>query len=646
MLLDWIAAHPHASGAVVFLIAFSESLAIVGLFMPGAVLMFGLGALIALGHLAFLPTVAWAVAGAICGDGLSFWIGHHYRRELRSIWPFRNYPRLIERGIGFFRRHGGKSVLFGRFVGPVRPILPAVAGMLGMPVSRFVTINVLSAFAWAPAYLLPGMLFGASLELAAEVAGRLALVLLLLAALLWFTFVAVRALWRAGAPHAHAAIVRLHDWGREHPRFAAITSALGDPGGAEARGLAVLAVVLLGLAAALLGLELALFDYPGTLERTLHGLLVDLRTPPADAVLIAVTESADRLFLAIYAGLVAVGLFWSDPRAARHWLAAIAFAAVAPALLKLLFGMPRPEPFATVLGGSSYPSGHALAATVVYGFAAVLVANALPQAWRGLPYALAALLISAVAFSRAYLGVHWPGDVLAGMLLGLAWVVLLGTAYGIRAATAVSAGRMATLLVLPWLLVYPAYVPLKLGADLARYDAESAPESLTLAQWRTVPWDALARRAPEATTSGTAPRLAWAGDLEAVGDTLRAAGWRTPPAVEPWEWVRMLNPATPLQRLPPLPSVHDGRGAAATWLRDVAEGDARNVLRLWDSGLRLDGAPVWVGRLETERRARLLGLLAYARGDPAPAAVLAALVDDTEGAWPVRRTGDGALIGP
>jgi len=68
--------------------------------------------------------------------------------------------------------------LFGRFVGPVRPVIPAVAGMMQMPAGRFLAVNVASALVWAPAYLLPGIAFGASLELAAEVAGRLAVLVL------------------------------------------------------------------------------------------------------------------------------------------------------------------------------------------------------------------------------------------------------------------------------------------------------------------------------------------------------------------------------------------------------------------------------------------------------------------------------------
>ena len=56
---------------------------------------------------------------------------------------------------GIVQRYGGKSVAFGRFFGPVRAVIPLVAGMMNMPPWRFVVANVVSALAWAPAYLLP-----------------------------------------------------------------------------------------------------------------------------------------------------------------------------------------------------------------------------------------------------------------------------------------------------------------------------------------------------------------------------------------------------------------------------------------------------------------------------------------------------------
>lgn len=172
-LLDWVGTHPGWAGFVLFWIALGESLAVVGLFVPGAVLMFGAGALIATGSLPFWPLAAWAAAGAVVGDGISFWLGRRFDRHLEAVWPFRRNPALLARAVSFFRRHGGKSVLLGRFIGPIRPVIPAVAGMLGMGAGRFFAINLLSALLWAPAYLLPGMAFAASMALAAAVLTRL-----------------------------------------------------------------------------------------------------------------------------------------------------------------------------------------------------------------------------------------------------------------------------------------------------------------------------------------------------------------------------------------------------------------------------------------------------------------------------------------
>ncbi len=184
-LLDWIALHPLWAGIVIFIVAMVESLAVIGMLVPGAAMMIGFGALISTGTLEFWPTCGWAVAGAIAGDGLSFMLGHHYQNRLPQLWPFRKYPHSLEKGVRFFQHYGGKSVVIGRFVGPTRAIIPMVAGMMGMPASRFFIANVLSALAWAPLYLLPGMVLGASLSLASEVVARLLILVLLLVMLIW-----------------------------------------------------------------------------------------------------------------------------------------------------------------------------------------------------------------------------------------------------------------------------------------------------------------------------------------------------------------------------------------------------------------------------------------------------------------------------
>jgi hypothetical protein len=136
--------------------------------------------------------VLWAAIGAVAGDGLSYWLGRHFDKQLRSIWPFTKHPDLIPRGEQFFHKHGGKSVLFGRFIGPIRPIIPAIAGIMHMNPYHFYFVNILSALTWAPIVLLPGVVFGSSLHLAGAVAGRLVMLILILVGIAWLVVVGLR----------------------------------------------------------------------------------------------------------------------------------------------------------------------------------------------------------------------------------------------------------------------------------------------------------------------------------------------------------------------------------------------------------------------------------------------------------------------
>ncbi|NOX43008.1 MAG: DedA family protein [Gammaproteobacteria bacterium] len=188
-LLDWITNNSQWSGLVIFLIAASESLVLVGILVPGVVLMLGVGALVGLGILDIWTCIFWATAGAIVGDGFSYWLGYHYHQQLQRTWPLSRYPTLIPRGEAFFRKHGGKSVFLGRFLGPIRAIIPAVAGIMEMPKAKFYIVNVLSAMLWAPVVILPGVVFGASLTAATQAITRIIILLVLLAIIFWLIFI-------------------------------------------------------------------------------------------------------------------------------------------------------------------------------------------------------------------------------------------------------------------------------------------------------------------------------------------------------------------------------------------------------------------------------------------------------------------------
>lgn len=159
-LLDWISANPEHAGWVVFLVALAESLAIIGVLVPGVVILFGAGALVGAGVLNFWSLCVWAIAGAIIGDGLSYQLGRHFDYLTARFRWFRMHPDHLQRGHEFFEKWGDASVALGRFFGPIRAVVPLVAGLMDMPPGRFYLANILSALAWAPAYLLPGILLG------------------------------------------------------------------------------------------------------------------------------------------------------------------------------------------------------------------------------------------------------------------------------------------------------------------------------------------------------------------------------------------------------------------------------------------------------------------------------------------------------
>ncbi len=163
-LLNWLETNPLWLVFSVFIISFLESLAIAGLLVPGVLLLLAITAVAGNADISFWPLLVAGFWGAVLGDGLSFFLGRKFHQRIRGIRPFRTHPEWIQTGEMFFRKHGGKSVVIGRFVGPVRPIIPLIAGMLDMSSLRFFLVNALSAIAWAPTYILPGYFVGTSVR--------------------------------------------------------------------------------------------------------------------------------------------------------------------------------------------------------------------------------------------------------------------------------------------------------------------------------------------------------------------------------------------------------------------------------------------------------------------------------------------------
>lgn len=150
---EFISAHQSWAGPIVFGLAFGESLAFVSLILPATAAMIFVGVLIGQGALDFWWIVLWAVPGAATGDWVSFLIGRYFRETVTRIWPFTRHPEMLAQAHSFFNRWGVASVFLGRFLGPVRAVIPLVAGMMDMPRLRFQIANWASALLWAPYWL-------------------------------------------------------------------------------------------------------------------------------------------------------------------------------------------------------------------------------------------------------------------------------------------------------------------------------------------------------------------------------------------------------------------------------------------------------------------------------------------------------------
>jgi undecaprenyl-diphosphatase len=125
--------------------------------------------------------------------------------------------------------------------------------------------------------------------------------------------------------------------------------------------------------------------------------------------------------------LAVVGLlFWRQRRhtaavAAAFWIGA----QIIDLITKPLYHRDRPSLFPAFAraGGYSFPSGHTVTAVLTYGLIAAVLARGQHGWRRRMPFAVAAAIVVAVATSRVYLGVHYPSDVLGGMLIGGAWLL-------------------------------------------------------------------------------------------------------------------------------------------------------------------------------------------------------------------------------
>lgn len=388
-ITGWLGANPQWLAAAVFIVACVECLAIAGLIVPGTVLLFAVAVLAGSGALSLSETLLLGFLGGILGDLISYFLGRHFHQNIRRLPGLRHHPEWMAGAESYFQRYGIASLLVGRFIGPLRPMLPMVAGMCDMPFPRFFAVSLLAAAGWSLAYLLPGWATGAAFRLPLP-----------------------EGFWlEAGIVAASIAVMvglSVNSSVRRHRRATIWIGSMS-------------LLILIGL---FIG-----YPYLTALDNGVMTLVQEHRQPALDEIAVTLTLIGEfRNMLLFSALLVVLLLLCKQWRQAVFAGATMLITAMANTGTKYFFARVRPEVLSDPLTTYSMPSGHASGAFALFLALGVLAGRGQPPRMRLTWLLIACIPALSIALSRVYLGAHWPTDILAGAMLascvcaGMLWL--------------------------------------------------------------------------------------------------------------------------------------------------------------------------------------------------------------------------------
>ena len=417
-----------------FSLAFLESLAIVGGFVPGTTAIVLLGFMCSRGYLNIYVLMSVTVLGAVLGDSASYWLGskgtQFFKQENRFL-----KARHLDMGQKFFERHGNKSIFFGRFIGIIRPMIPFAAGLSRMNYKAFLFWNVLSGIIWGVSHIYVGYFFGSAFKLIESWSSRVSVILLVLLAVVVLFWLLAKAftpsllfIGRMFQSEIDALLgTRLAQ--KFINRFPGVSKFIG--GRFETRVFSGWPLTLMAITASAF-IVLFIFLTNGVLDAD---PVTDLDERAAlflvffrDASLIRISLWISllgkfQIVLLSSLALISSMLIWNR----RHMIwPFIAMLAVCEGMV-LIMGkvLNRVGPAGVIPAylekTYSFPSGYSALAVLLYGFVAYFIVHIL---LKGRPRLsiwtifVTLLLVAFIGFSRLYLGVNYFSDVLGGYLIG------------------------------------------------------------------------------------------------------------------------------------------------------------------------------------------------------------------------------------
>jgi membrane protein DedA with SNARE-associated domain/membrane-associated phospholipid phosphatase len=598
---DWLQIHPHLAGLITYFVSFLECLVLIGFLVPGTVFMTAIGTLIGIGVLPFTPIVLWAIAGAITGDVLSFWIGKHYHLHTKDVWLFRRYPQLLRKGEAFFDRHGGKSIFFGRFIGPIRAILPFIAGMVLMPSRQFLIADIISAIAWAPVYMLPGILLGqASQQLPPEVATKLIIFVVFLLLFIWLVYSFIKSCYAWFSRLFDKQVAYLWRFTRNHPKLKTITSLLTDSRHPQSHTQLTLALICLFCAFGFMAVAISVAHHGVAtyLNEPIYHLMRSLRQENLDKFFVVMTELSPRVLSVFWLLMLIIFLIKRKFWLSLHWGLVGLLSYGLGDLFKHALHVARPTGLVQTPLCASFPSGHTVSSIAILGFFAVLIALEKPKRQRVMVYVFTSLIILLVMFSRIYLTAHWFSDVFAGTLLGTSIVTGLTLSYRRKIDNAsISTAKIGMIGIIILLLCWGGNLTYEYKKLLSSSQLLLSEQTIDFKTW----WiDAKLHkpiyRIGHFGQKIEALNIQWAGKLSDIQTNLEKQAWHTLPKTKIFTTLYKLSLHSNDPNIPLFVSSNAGKTPVLTMTKYFPSTHTLLVLNLWNSHIILsNGVPLWLG---------------------------------------------------
>jgi membrane-associated protein len=173
-LVDFIEpAFLTAGYAIVAAAVLLERSILLGLIIPGDIILALGGVYASQGNLNIVLVIVIGTVAAITGESTGYWLGRKYGMRLIRRLPLLNrLEKNLENAEDYFRRHGGKTVAIGRYATAAGAFIPFTAGMAKMPYRKFLLFDVPAIVVWATGISLFGYLAGQNIEFIDKVLSR------------------------------------------------------------------------------------------------------------------------------------------------------------------------------------------------------------------------------------------------------------------------------------------------------------------------------------------------------------------------------------------------------------------------------------------------------------------------------------------